>query len=125
MSRRHSRSRSSRVSLPSVDTLGDRMDEVERASVLGSAPIIAGTGFVLSRAVAIAIAGASGLSFLWGLVIGLAFATTGVVVFASTETDGDARSLNTHRSKQQVPFATAGGVLLLALLTGIVLGTVL
>lgn len=113
------------MSLPAVDALGDRMNQVERASVLGSTPIVAGIGFIFSRAVAIAIAGASGLSFLWGLVIGLAFATAGVVVLASAETDGDARSLNAHHSKQQVPLATAGGVLLLALLTGIVLGTVL
>lgn len=125
MSRRHPRSRLSGTSLPAVDALSNRIDQVERASVLGSAPIIAGTGFVLSRAIAIVLAGASGLSFLWGLVIGLAFATTGIVVLASTETDGDPRSLNTRRSKQQVPLATAGSVLLLALLTGIVLGAVL
>lgn len=98
------------------------MDAVDRASVVGSAPIIAGTGFVLSRAVAIVLAGASGLTFLWGLVIGLAFATAGVVVLASTETDSLGRST---QHVERIPFATAGGVLLLSLLTGVVLGAVL
>jgi hypothetical protein len=102
---------------------GGRTEQVDRASVLGSAPIIAGTGFVLSRAVAIVLAGASGLSFLWGLVIGLGFATAGVVILASTETDSQPR-LSARRA-ERIPLATAGGVLLLSLLTGVVLGTVL
>jgi hypothetical protein len=125
MSRRHPRSGSSWTSLPGANVLSERADEIDRASVVGSAPIVAGTGFVLSRAVAIVIANASGLSFLWGLVIGLAFATAGVVVFASTETDIQSHHPGVRRSKQQIPFATAGGVLLLSLLTGIVLGAVL
>jgi hypothetical protein len=121
MSRRHRRPG------PSGSGIGanrlDSTEAVERASVVGSAPIIAGTGFVLSRAVAIVLAGASGLTFLWGLVIGLAFATAGVVVFASTETDS--RPGRPARRMERVPLTTAGGVLLLSLLTGVVLGTVL
>ena len=79
MSRRHPRNRSW-ASLVGETVRGERADHVDRASVVGSAPIIAGTGVVLSRTVAIAFADASGLAFLWGLVIGLAFATAGVVV---------------------------------------------
>lgn len=100
-----------------------RSDDVDRANVVGSAPIIAGTGFVLSRAAAIAIANASALTFLWGLVIGLAFATAGVVVLMSTENDHSHRP--GARRADRVPFATAGGALLLSLLTGVVLGAVL
>jgi purine-cytosine permease-like protein len=121
MSRRHRRS-----GPPGSGTGASRLggiEAVERASVVGSAPIIAGTGFVLSRAVAIVLAGASGLTFLWGLVIGLAFATAGVVVFASTETES--RPGRPARRMERVPLTTAGGVLLLSLLTGVVLGTVL
>jgi hypothetical protein len=122
MSRRQSRFGSWNP-LVGQNGLGGRTEQVDRASVLGSAPIIAGTGFVLSRAVAIVLAGASGLSFLWGLVIGLGFATAGVVILASTETDSQPR-LSARRA-ERIPLATAGGVLLLSLLTGVVLGTVL
>ena len=122
MSRRHRRPGSSGT-LAGVNRLRERMDAVDRASVVGSAPIIAGTGFVLSRTVAIVLAGASGLTFLWGLVIGLAFATAGVVVLASTETDSRLGRSTQH--VERIPFATAGGVLLLSLLTGVVLGAVL
>lgn len=101
-----------------------RSGHVDRANVVGSAPIIAGTGFVLSRAVAIAIANASALTFLWGLVIGLTFATAGVVVLMSTENDDRSRRPGARRT-DRIPFATAGGVLLLSLLTGVVLGVVL
>ncbi|EMA45009.1 hypothetical protein [Halococcus saccharolyticus] len=97
--------------------------DVDRANVVGSAPIIAGTGFVLSRTVAIAIADASALTFLWGLVIGLAFATAGVVFLLSTETD-TRRGARTVRASR-VPLATASGVLALSLLTGAVLGALL
>lgn len=121
MSRRHRRPGSS-GSFAGVNRVGE-MEAVDRASVVGSAPIIAGTGFVLSRAVAIVLAGASGLTFLWGLVIGLAFATAGVVVLASTETGFEQG--RSARRIERIPFTTAGGVLLLSLLTGVVLGTVL
>lgn len=120
MSRRHPRFESSWGPL---DRITGRTDEVDRANVVGVAPVVAGTGFVLSRAIAMLIADASGLAFLWGLVIGLGLATAGVVVLASTETDS-----RTHRGTHavaRVPLATAGGVLLLSLLTGLVLGTVL
>lgn len=103
---------------------GSSVEAVDRASVVGSAPIIAGTGFILSRIVAIAVADASALTFLWGLVIGLAFATAGVVVLISTERD-DTVGRPGSRAAGRIPFATAGGVLLLALLTGTVLGVVL
>lgn len=96
---------------------------VDRANVVGSAPIVAGTGFVLSRTVAIAIADASALTFLWGLVIGLAFATAGVVFLLSTETDSRQRARTARDSR--VPLATASGVLALSLLTGAVLGALL
>lgn len=122
VSRHQSRFRSW-VSLLGANILEERTDQVDRASVLGSSPIIAETGFVLSHVVAIAVADASGLSFLWGVIIGLAFATAGVVVLASAETDPQSRYPNTHHS-ERIPFAMAGGVLLLALLTGIVLGTI-
>lgn len=121
MSRRHGRPGSSGSGI-GVDRLGS-VEAVDRASVVGSAPIIAGTGFVLSRAVAIVLAGASGLTFLWGLVIGLAFATTGVIVLASSETDSRLR--RPDRRMERVPLTTAGGVLVLSLLTGVILGTVL
>lgn len=121
MSRRHRRPGSSGSGI-GANWVSDG-GAVDRASVIGSAPIIAGTGFVLSRAVAIVLAGASGLTFLWGLIIGLAFATAGVVVFASTETD--ARPGRPARRMEHVPLTTAGGVLMLSLLTGVVLGTVL
>ena len=121
MSRRYPGTGSSRV--PVVGALG-RTDSVDRASVVGSAPVVAGTGFVLSRAVAMVVAGGSGLTFLWGLVIGLGFATAGVVVLASSERTGD--RMRTGRSPvERIPLTTAGGVLLLSLLTGVVLGTVL
>jgi purine-cytosine permease-like protein len=121
MSRRHRRPGSS-GSLTGVNRLAST-GAIDRASVVGSAPIIAGTGFVLSRAVAIVLAGASGLTFLWGLVIGLAFATAGVVVLASTETGFEPG--RPARRTERIPLTTAGGVLLLSLLTGVVLGTVL
>jgi purine-cytosine permease-like protein len=123
MSRRHSQFRSWSL-LSSATVFEERTDQVDRANILSSAPIIAGMGFVISRVVAIAIADASVLSFLWGLVIGLTFATAGVVVLASTETDGRSHSPDTRHPKR-IPFVTAGGILLLALLTGIVLGIVL
>ena len=121
MSRRHRRPGSS-GGFAGVNRLGST-ERVDRASVVGSAPIIAGTGVVLSRAVAIVLAGASGLTFLWGLVIGLALATAGVIVLASTETDS--RLGRPAHRVERIPFTTAGGVLLLSLLTGVVLGTVL
>lgn len=124
MSRRHPYSGSSRTALPGVNLLGEHIDEIDRASVVGSAPIVAGTGFVLSRAVAIVLASASALTFLWGLVIGLAFATAGVVILASTETNTHSHHPGSRR-RERIPLATAGGVLLLSLLTGVVLGTVL
>ncbi len=124
MSRRHPYSGSSRTSFPGVNVLGERVDGMDRASVVGSAPIVAGTGFVLSRAVGIVLASASALTFLWGLVIGLAFAAAGVVILASTETDSRSRHPGVRRP-ERIPLATAGGVLLLSLLTGVVLGTVL
>lgn len=121
MSRRYPGTGSSRV--PVMGALG-RTDEVDRASVVGSAPVIAGTGFVLSRAVAMVVAGGSALTFLWGLVIGLGFATAGVVVLASNERTED--SFHPGRSTvERIPLVTAGGVLMLSLLTGVVLGTVL
>jgi hypothetical protein len=123
MSRRHRRPGSSWNSLPGANTFDGRADRIDRASVVGSAPIIAGTGFVLSRAVAIVLANASGLSFLWGVVIGLGFATAGVVVLASTESDS--RPRQGARRAEGVPLMTAGGALLLSLLTGVMLGAVL
>ena len=125
MSRRHPRSGPSWMPLVGGNALGgSSVEAVDRASVVGSAPIIAGTGFILSRIVAIAVADASALTFLWGLVIGLAFATAGVVVLISTERD-DTVGRPGSRAAGRIPFATAGGVLLLALLTGTVLGVVL
>lgn len=124
MSRRQHRSRSSWASLAGATVRGKRTDRVDRASVVGSAPIIAGMGFLLSRIVAIAVTDASGLTFLWGLVIGLAFATTGVAVLISTENDARSRKLGARRT-ERIPFATAGGVLVLSLLTGVVLGAIL
>lgn len=124
MPRRHRRLLSSWPSLTRSTPDGSRR-HVDRATVVGSAPIITGTGFVLSRTVAIAIANAPAVTFLWGLVIGLAFATAGIVFLFSTE--GDARRRSSVRSARtdRVPLATTGGVLALALLTGAVLGTVL
>ncbi|EMA53663.1 MULTISPECIES: hypothetical protein [Halococcus] len=122
MSRRRRRLQSSWQSLLGK-LVPSAQGDVDRANVVGSAPIIAGTGFVLSRMVAIAIADASALTFLWGLVIGLAFATAGVVFLLSTETD-TRRGARAVRSSR-VPLATASGVLALSLLTGAVLGALL
>ena len=122
MSRRRRRLQSSRPSLVGRIAPGQAPGNVDRANVVGSAPIIIGTGFVLSRTIAIAIADASALTFLWGLVIGLAFATTGVVVLVSTENDTPRRG---RARASRVPIATAGGVLALSLLTGAVLGALL
>jgi hypothetical protein len=122
MSRRRRRLQSSRQSLLRR-LIPSTRGEVDRANVVGSAPITAGTGFVLSRTVAIAIADASALTFLWGLVIGLAFATAGVVFLLSTETD-TRRGARAARGSR-VPLATASGVLALSLLTGAVLGALL
>lgn len=124
MPRRHSRSVPSWMPLVGGNAVGESSSHIDRASVLGSAPIIAGTGFVLSRTVAIAVANASALTFLWGLVIGLAFATAGVVVLISTENDERLHRPGA-RHAERIPFATAGGALLLSLLTGVVLGIVL
>jgi len=122
MSRRRRRLQSSRPSLVSRITSGRTPGNVDRANVVGSAPIITGAGFVLSRTVAIAIADASALTFLWGLVIGLAFATAGVVFLVSIEDDTRRRG---RVRASPVPIATAGGVLSLSLLTGAVLGALL
>ncbi|WP_049900148.1 hypothetical protein [Halococcus agarilyticus] len=122
MSRRRRRLQSSRPSLVDWLTPDRTRNDVNRASVVGSAPIITGAGFVLSRTVAIAIADASALTFLWGLVIGLAFAVAGVVFLVSTESDTRRRA---GARASQVPIATAGGVLGLSLLTGAVLGALL
>ena len=122
MSRRRRRLQSSRPSLVDWLTPDGARNNVDRASVVGSAPIITGAGFVLSRTVAIAIADASALTFLWGLVIGLAFAIAGVVFLVSTES-GIRRRAGTRAS--QVPVTTAGGVLGFSLLTGAVLGALL
>lgn len=124
MSRRHRRPLLSRTPFVSGDALGrTRTDHVDRASVYGIAPILLGIGFILSRVVAIAIADASALTFLWGLVIGLAFATAGIVFLISNEDDERARHPRTQAA--QVPFAKAGGALVLSLLTGALLGIVL
>lgn len=48
-------------------------------------PIVLGIGFFASRALAVAAFGASAVAFLWGLVIGLAFAVGGSTVLCLTD----------------------------------------